>query len=131
MKLEAGKWYRCNNGDKVHIDWIGDKWASYHDEKENISALRIENGSPLRGDQCCSPISEWSDPKLRPWKLEEVPLGAWMREKTHGLPSLIVAIRSTSVTRGHGDTVALDYALSHYEYSMDEGSTWKPCGVEE
>ena len=76
-------------------------------------------------------ISEWTEPKLRTWKPEEVPLGAWMREKTVGLPSLIVAITSNSLWRGHGDQMALDYALAHYEHSTDGGKTWLPCGVAE
>lgn len=76
-------------------------------------------------------VSEWTEPKLRTWKPEEVPLGAWMREKTVGLPSLIVAITSNSLWRGHGDQMALDYALAHYEHSTDGGKTWLPCGVAE
>lgn len=75
-------------------------------------------------------IAEWPEPKLRPWNLEEVPLGAWMREKRIGsLPSLIVALTDNSLWRGHGDRIDLDYAAKHYEHSTDNGKTWLPCGV--
>lgn len=131
MKLETGKWYLDRINQKWTVDYCGCYSACGHSESGGVMTWfedgRVNSGFDSQNDL----ISEWTEPKLRPWKLEEVPLGAWMREKTHGLPSLIVAIRSTSVIRGHGDTVTLDYALSHYEYSMDEGSTWKPCGVEE
>lgn len=72
----------------------------------------------------------YTEPKLRPWKPEEVPVGAWMREKNGGLPSLIVAVTGRTLHRGHGDSIQFDYALNHYEHSTDNGVTWKPCGIE-
>lgn len=64
----------------------------------------------------------YTEPKLRPWEPEEVPLGAWMRHKQSLRRYLII---SDGLEEGHADW------LSNYEHSIDGGKTWLPCGVEE
>ena len=59
---------------------------------------------------------------LRPWTSDEVPLGAWMRNKTNDR-WIIVHIQYSSANRAKW--------LDEYEHSTDGGLTWKPCGVEE
>jgi len=71
----------------------------------------------------------YTEPTYRPWRTDEVPLGAWMREKNGGLPSLIVGVTSTNLGRGHGDWINFPYSMEHYEHSTDNGRTWLPCGV--
>jgi len=73
----------------------------------------------------------YTEPKLRPWTPEEVPLGAWIREKQTGFPSLIVGVMSTLLCRGLGDWINFKHLMEHYQHSTDNGATWKPCGVEE
>lgn len=73
-------------------------------------------------------------PKLRPWKPEEVPLGAQIRSSANrDLRCLIVASGNEVFT-----TVAnkiqhftFESAFQGGEHSTDGGKTWKPCGVEE
>lgn len=62
----------------------------------------------------------YTEPKLRPWKPDEVPLGAWMRDKQSLRRYLII---SDGLEDGHADW------LSNYEHSTDGGKTWLPCGV--
>ena len=74
--------------------------------------------------------------KLRPWKAEEVPLGAHIRPK--GEPeyrSLIISAGpdGLDLIDEHGSWQRRNYAffLRDGEYSVDNGQTWLPCGVEE
>lgn len=67
-------------------------------------------------------IAVWSeDPKLRPWKVEEVPLGYLIRAK--GGENICLIIDTTFEAR------RLQWLID-YEHSTDGGKTWKPCGVE-
>jgi hypothetical protein len=61
--------------------------------------------------------------KLRPWTADEVPLGAWMREKKALHDRRILAWTSSQADR--------DMWLEEREHSIDGGVTWKPCGVVE
>lgn len=77
--------------------------------------------------------------KLRPWKLEEFPLGCWVRLKAPVLtpaffdPKELLLVTSASVggvTVGRNSCTFSDM-LKLWEHSTDGGKTWKPCGVEE
>lgn len=61
--------------------------------------------------------------KLRPWTSDEVPLGAWMREKKALHDRRILAWTSSQADR--------DMWLDEREHSIDLGKTWLPCGVVE
>ena len=61
--------------------------------------------------------------KLRPWTSDEVPLGAWMREKKALHDRRILAWTSSQADR--------DMWLDEREHSTDGGATWLPCGVVE
>jgi len=72
--------------------------------------------------------------QLRPWKPEEIPLGAWVREKGSTGTSLIVAsIKGCAVWLHEIDEefykTAPTHLLSSFEHSTDQGKTWLPCGV--
>ena len=61
---------------------------------------------------------------LRPWSPDEVPLGAWMRNKSVQCDRwIIVHLQYSSRNR--------EEWLDKYEHSTDGGVTWKPCGVVE
>ena len=62
-------------------------------------------------------------PVLRPWTADEVPLGAWMREKK--------ALHDRSVLAWTSNQADRDMWLEEREHSTDGGVTWKPCGVVE
>lgn len=77
------------------------------------------------------------EPKLRPWKPEEVPVGAWIRSASRLSENACALICS----RGNGgigsfsfqEIVAIQFeeALHDCEYSIDGGKTWLKCGIEE
>ena len=63
-------------------------------------------------------------PILRPWTADEVPLGAWMRNKSVQCDRwIIVHLQYSSRNR--------EEWLEKYEHSTDSGVTWLPCGVVE
>jgi hypothetical protein len=74
-------------------------------------------------------------PKLRPWKPEEVPVGAVLRWKNMPLKRVLI-----TGTDGEHVFGAFTYSLNKathaevfekYEHSNDGGKTWLPCGVME
>lgn len=79
------------------------------------------------------------EPKLRKWKPEEVPLGAWFRAKGDYRESLIIGrdlgCGMKIVMTTHGcEPVLRDMRCSEieperFEHSSDGGATWLPCGV--
>ena len=62
-------------------------------------------------------------PTFRPWTADEVPLGAWMREKQD--------VSRRGVVIDTGDEVCRRAWLEYSEHSTDGGKTWLPCGVME
>ncbi len=70
-------------------------------------------------------------PTIRPWKPEEVPLGAWVRSKSGGsFVGMIIAYDDHSVNCGTYWSSYLKMRTDN-EHSIDNGKTWLPCGVEE
>ena len=61
--------------------------------------------------------------KLRPWTADEVPLGAWMRNREY--PKTRWLINRTSSEENRKDW------CKNYEHSTDGGKNWLPCGVME
>ena len=74
-----------------------------------------------------------TEPKLRPWKMEEVPVGAVLQAKAGGFYGTIIG-----AWEDDGDVwvdwfgnkhKAIDLTLSfHWRYPHE--TEWKPCGVE-
>lgn len=79
-------------------------------------------------------------PTLRPWKPEEVPVGALLRDKrvTFGNPAIVTIIALRGVYVHFLDPKCarltdLPCVLfdENWEHSLDHGKTWLPCGVME
>ena len=64
-----------------------------------------------------------SNPVLRPWTADEVPLGAWMRKKQDLTCRWLLSVTAN-------DAVRKDMSECS-EHSIDKGVTWLPCGVME
>jgi len=81
------------------------------------------------------PIYYRVKPTLRPWKAEEVPVGALIRpiEKpdSHGIITAVSngLIYAGKVVEGFASTP--DSTMKTVEHSLDQGKTWLPCGVVE
>lgn len=78
-------------------------------------------------------------PEYRPWRPEEVPVGAWIRAATdfarrHGYFSSIIGVSISNIMTVEDSVedmmMTFEKAFNNYEYSIDKGKTWKPCGVE-
>ena len=75
-----------------------------------------------------------AEPKLRPWRMEEVPVGALIRDKSKTYKSVIVECNEYYIFTGNdrswefGKPVS-DADLMQQECSRDGGATWQPCGV--
>jgi hypothetical protein len=62
-------------------------------------------------------------PTLRPWTADEVPLGAWLRDKSDKAGRRLLICAYEEEHRIHW--------LINHEHSTDGGKTWHPCGVME
>ena len=71
-------------------------------------------------------------PCLRPWKPEEVPVGAQVRYAGNldSVRMLIITNLGDALLGGGGRWTVNDLFFS-MEHSLDGGKTWLPCGVEE
>lgn len=69
-------------------------------------------------------------PKLRPWKQDEIPLGAWIRHvDSPAVVRVIIEVCSDgSFFSGRG-CYSIHNSLVAWEHSIDQGKTWHPCGV--
>jgi hypothetical protein len=64
------------------------------------------------------------EPKLRPWNMPEVPIGALARKKDGTMRTIICTATPHGTNLGnYADT------LRCFEYSDDYGGSWKPCGI--
>lgn len=73
-------------------------------------------------------------PTLRPWRPEEVPVGALVRNKQRDSEHnryLIIAVNGDYVAAGRGMYEHLNILFNNSEHSLDHGKTWLPCGVME
>lgn len=76
-------------------------------------------------------------PTLRPWRPEEVPVGAWVRSKSShetgftGFASIIGVSKDSFYTvENNFEDMCSELAKSlNYVHSLDHGKTWLPCGV--
>jgi hypothetical protein len=87
---------------------------------------------------------EWrvkAEPKLRPWRTEEVPVGALYRNKNSKNRSLIVAgidhhrfpirvIGQLKDTEIAGDRLDTAFANREWKWPHEPETAWRPCGVE-
>lgn len=75
--------------------------------------------------------------KLRPWKPEEVPVGAIMKGKHSTGCSLILGngaidnLGIAYVASGGLQRALYDVVCYNFVHSTDQGKTWLPCGVME
>jgi len=73
-----------------------------------------------------------SEPKLRPWTLDEIPVGAQVRRKgSSELRRLILSNAGGYIQINVHDSITCSFALEAFEVSTDQGKAWGPCGVYE
>ena len=132
MKLEIGKFYKTRGGHKVRIYATDGADNKIHGAILSRDGWRATNWQAdgtylINTDDAWDIIAEWKEPKLRPWRPEEVPVGAQVQMR--GFRGIITGVGITHVVIGCHEW-GLD-ALAEAVYSLDDGETWLPCGVEE
>ena len=118
---------------KINMAWLNGKsvQVAYASDPENFTDFTSDE--PM----FYSPAYIWRikpTPTLRPWKPEEVPVGALYRGKGWAKTERGLIIYSCSNRFEVGGITVIggfpfEYALEHGEHSTDNGATWKPCGV--
>jgi len=114
-----------SDGKKIQIQTASNHWLDIHNpEFTDHATYRIA-----------------PEPKLKPWKPEEFPVGALLRVKNGtDLVSSILAKSSIAITYCAGNTgirhlsandSSYEKLVSNLEHSTDGGKTWLPCGVME
>lgn len=110
--------------------WVrsGDQWRNA-DNMFCATVATLEETKAIDDWELYTPPAK----KLRPWKPEEVPVGAQVRfDKDRAWVSVIVAVRDEKVWLGASANYATTQELAdNGEHSLDGGKTWLPCGVEE
>lgn len=108
-----------------HIEDSG--WQDYQEYREGVE------GCSFRKDYLYRIKPE---PQYRPWKPEEVPVGALLRSEAgqefiimgrQGIYSDSVEISAVNTVRGGWQSFTVIPGKS--KYSTDFGKTWQPCGV--
>lgn len=104
-------------------------------EGKTVESISADGKSwiPSTRNYFSSPVDEYRiapEPKLRPWKPEEVPAVALYM---HG--SLIRTVSYKDANSGelylHDILVNPESLLKEWKHSTDGGRTWAPCGVME
>lgn len=74
----------------------------------------------------------YTEPKLRQWKLEEVPFSARFRIIGHEWWSFLSGVNTDGnpVIAMTNEPETASNLLRGWEHSTDNGVTWKPCGIE-
>lgn len=73
-------------------------------------------------------------PTLRPWKPEEVPVGALARPIQRAYEHtrfMITGVSEHNISLACGNAYELTEFSQQHEHSLDHGKTWLPCGVVE
>lgn len=121
------------------IQWAKEGRLQYH----YAAGWRDDNDNPsISSRDSFSDYRRKPEPKLRPWKPEEVPVGALIRWKPEvkafftgqrGFDiAIIIGIHCSRILTGQaGCNFRLETMLKNHEHSFDHGKTWLPCGVVE
>lgn len=101
---------------------------------EALVARLINDWCALRVQQHWGALKK-PEPRLRPWKPEEVPVGALYKWSGHVSVILSFSKNKVFYLKETGD-IGWNYLdcgclEPHCFHSTDGGKTWKPCGVEE
>lgn len=139
IQLKPGLW-KTRDGRKAVVEFrtanpkTETPWSGYIENSGGFYSWR-DDGVFVPGTcaYAADIISPWTEPKLRPWKPEEVPVGATLKTKDTGSRWLLIGINNYAEVSIAGNSVtrSLSHLLECYTHSLDGGKTWLPCGVME
>jgi hypothetical protein len=135
----------CTNYTSPYFQWQNTKNSKYAKQIADAARKELAILDEKEKHQDCSfaeaPKQELKQPKYRPWNVGEVPVGAMLKDDCSLKSNIIAAcflrfyyIRENSLVReamvdGFMYEDALTY-IYNLRYSLDNGKTWLPCGVE-
>lgn len=150
IQLKPGKW-RTRDGRVAVVEFrtanpnTNTPWLGY--VVGFVGAVSwAEDGlfTPDNSDSGFDIIAHYTEPRLRPWKPEEVPAVLVVRPKpgtafAQGLTTkwwVAWAISETGISIGspsigNDGRFTFSDCLNNLDHSIDNGKTWKPCGVME
>ncbi len=102
-----------------------------------LDAESISECREIGGLWCRLVPEDEPKPTLRPWKPEEVPVGALIRGSHHGVRVIMGYGKVDNSSNlyvlywGHCEMTGdgLIICLQDREHSLDNGRTWHPCGI--
>lgn len=73
------------------------------------------------------------EPKLRPWKMDEVPVGALVKGKTTGSVWMLCGASADGnyYVSSSDQPFSPELLFHNYEWRYHHETEWKPCGVKE
>lgn len=133
MKLEAGKWYRTRDGRKAFVSFVHPHRKSHRNvgfiENETVQSWSDYGEYTRQGSSSFDLVAEWTEPKLRPFRMDEVPLGAWLTMEGKAGRYLITGAKEVDLVVAGLGGIGYECALNNCKLSTDGGANWKPCGV--
>ena len=134
MKLEAGKWYKTKGGENAFVAFVHpnnetERWVGYIEGDRTVFTWK--DGGKYFRDQSCDYdlVAAWTEPKIRPFRMEEVPLGAWLTMEGKIGRYLITGAKEVDLVVAGLGGIGYEQARNNCKLSTDGGVTWKPCGV--
>ena len=106
--------------------WLEGKEVQYYSASQGWAELRNFNSIYANTSIRIKPA-----PKLRPWRAEEVPVGALIRNESNWIGAILARSDKQILTTQGSDLEweSFESALACYTHSIDHGKTWHPCGV--
>lgn len=120
---QAAAFLAWKRGEKVQVfSKINERWLDLPPERGYV----LWNENIIRRNP---------SPKLRPWKADEVPVGAVIRMKGLTAKMLLTEYNGTGYcffgAGPHIQAYTPSRMLNECDHSTDGGRTWLPCGVME
>lgn len=117
---------------ELHLQHVQAFWEGELEWLNPFSDEWTTSSNPPHHDENPSRFRIKTPQKLRPWKPDELPLGAWIRTKGSSDVSIAIAVRNGLLTWSDGKecySVNPTHLFNNFEHSTDQGKTWLPCGV--
>lgn len=137
LTLKSYIYYKTRDGRKAFVGFIHphpqNAWPCHgYIEGEFQARIWERGGRYVHGlDSPVDIVAEWTEPKLRPFRLDEVPLGTWLTMEGKPGRYLITGAREVDLVAAFLGFIGYEHALNNCKHSLDNGKTWLPCGVKE
>ena len=113
------------DGKRIEWNWKSDRHNNYA-----ITTKPLWNWDEVNYRIHPHDLNPKPEKKWRPWKPEEVPVGAIARPLADTTSCyLIGAVNIGGIGLGFLNAESSEFVFTNYEHSLDGGKTWNKCGV--